>query len=152
LYYREARGAVVVFDVTDPRSLRVVEKWKNDIDSKVPGIPIILLANKVMIIRYHCHRLLKFFFYLQVDLLEGNVQRSHIEKISQENEFAAWFPTSAKNNFNLDESMGFLVEEMLKQDHLYVTDDQNATKDENIVKLTADGPPTTETTPKKCSC
>ena len=52
VYYKEAVGAFVVFDVTRASTFEAVEKWKSDLDSKVflsngSPIPAILLANKV---------------------------------------------------------------------------------------------------------
>lgn len=52
VYYKEAVGAFVVFDVTRPATFEAVQKWKHDLDSKVllpddKPIPIVLLANKV---------------------------------------------------------------------------------------------------------
>lgn len=55
VYYKEALGAFVVYDVTRPPTFEGVTRWKNDIDSKVrlPSswgggpIPVVLLANKV---------------------------------------------------------------------------------------------------------
>ena len=35
VYYKEAVGAMVVFDVTRVSTFEAVEKWKNDIDAKV---------------------------------------------------------------------------------------------------------------------
>ena len=35
VYYREAVGAIVVFDVTKPSTFEAVNKWKTDLDSKV---------------------------------------------------------------------------------------------------------------------
>jgi Ras-related protein Rab-32 len=51
MYYKEARGAFVVYDVTKPWTFEAVLKWKADIDAKVtlPNgkvIPVVLLANK----------------------------------------------------------------------------------------------------------
>lgn len=52
VYYKEAVGAMVVFDVTRIQTFEAASKWKNDIDSKVTvgieekPIPVILLANK----------------------------------------------------------------------------------------------------------
>ena len=51
MYYKEAVGAFVVFDVTRQPTFDAVSKWKNDIDSKVfinddQPIPVVLLANK----------------------------------------------------------------------------------------------------------
>lgn len=52
VYYKEAVGAFVVFDVTRASTLEAVPKWKQDLDSKVVlpdgrPIPTVLLANKV---------------------------------------------------------------------------------------------------------
>jgi GTPase SAR1 family protein len=55
VYYKEAVGAMVVFDVTRVGTFDAVAKWKNDIDCKVTlppddrPIPVVLLANKVTI-------------------------------------------------------------------------------------------------------
>lgn len=35
VYYREAVGAFVVFDVTRPATFDAVIKWKHDLDAKV---------------------------------------------------------------------------------------------------------------------
>ena len=52
VYYRDAVGAFVLFDVTRASTYEAIEKWKNDLDSKafMPNgclIPTVLLANKV---------------------------------------------------------------------------------------------------------
>ncbi len=55
VYYKEAVGAFVVFDITHLETFEEVKKWKADIDSKVfigngndrKNIPVVLLANKV---------------------------------------------------------------------------------------------------------
>lgn len=52
VYYKEAVGAFVVFDVTRVATFDAVLKWKQDLDSKVQlpdgsSIPCVLLANKV---------------------------------------------------------------------------------------------------------
>lgn len=54
VYYKEAVGACVVFDVTRASTFEAVTKWKNDLDSKVQlpdgsSVPCVLLANKVCI-------------------------------------------------------------------------------------------------------
>lgn len=55
VYYKEAVGAFIVFDVTRSATFDAVVKWKQDLDSKVQlpdssPIPCILLANKVKFI------------------------------------------------------------------------------------------------------
>ena len=52
VYYKEAVGAFIVFDVTRVSTFEAVAKWKHDLDSKVQlpngsSIPVVLLANKV---------------------------------------------------------------------------------------------------------
>jgi GTPase SAR1 family protein len=66
VYYKEAVGAMVVFDVTRVNTFEAVQKWKNDIDAKVTlppddrPIPVVLLANKVR--HYdHTRQLAQFF-------------------------------------------------------------------------------------------
>lgn len=51
VYYREAVGALVVFDMTRASTFQAVLKWKGDLDSKVAlsngrPVPAVLLANK----------------------------------------------------------------------------------------------------------
>ena len=64
VYYKEAVGALVVFDVTRVSTFEAVTKWKNDIDTKVvlpdgKPIPVVLLANKVRWFGFKC-----FFVFL----------------------------------------------------------------------------------------
>ncbi|RUS26243.1 P-loop containing nucleoside triphosphate hydrolase protein [Jimgerdemannia flammicorona] len=55
VYYKEALGALVVYDVTRPQTFEGVHRWKADLDQKVAlpeawgggNIPVVLLANKV---------------------------------------------------------------------------------------------------------
>lgn len=64
VYYKEAVGAIIVFDVTRTATFEAVLKWKNDLDNKVQmpdqsPVPTILLANKVCVLN---HELIKRFF------------------------------------------------------------------------------------------
>jgi Ras-related protein Rab-32 len=52
VYYKEAVGCFVVFDVSRSSTFEAVLKWKNDVDSKLQlpdgsPVPCVLLANKV---------------------------------------------------------------------------------------------------------
>ena len=56
VYYKEAVGCFIVFDVSRSATFEAVMKWKNDVDSKLQlpdgsPVPCVLLANKV---RYRC--------------------------------------------------------------------------------------------------
>eukprot|EP01120_Amphizonella_sp_Union-15-10_P001403 TRINITY_DN1147_c0_g4_i1.p1 TRINITY_DN1147_c0_g4~~TRINITY_DN1147_c0_g4_i1.p1 ORF type:complete len:237 (-),score=50.55 TRINITY_DN1147_c0_g4_i1:108-818(-) len=105
VYYKDALGAIVVYDVTRPNTFEAVSKWKEDINKKVffPGtedpIPTILLCNKI-------------------DLLEGEERPkspSELDSFSQEQGFLKWYETSAKNNINISEAVSFLVEKILEK-------------------------------------
>ncbi|XP_058026069.1 ras-related protein Rab-32 [Ahaetulla prasina] len=102
VYYKEAVGAFVVFDVTRGSTFEAVSKWKHDLDSKVvlpngSPIPTILLANK-------CD---------QKKDSNQNPSPSQMNQFCKEGGFAGWFETSAKDNINIDEAARFLVENIL---------------------------------------
>lgn len=97
VYYKEAVGAFIVFDVTRAATLDAVVKWKQDLDSKVQlpdgtAIPCVLLANK-------CDQ-----------QKEGMVNSSNkMDEYCKEKNFVGWFETSAKENINIEEAARFLV-------------------------------------------
>lgn len=83
VYYKEAVGAFVVFDVTRGSTFEAVSKWKNDLDSKVKlangnPIPSVLLANK-------CDQ-----------KKEGANNSALMDNFCKETGFLDWFETSAK--------------------------------------------------------
>lgn len=84
VYYREAVGAIVVFDVTRPTTFEAVSKWKEDLDSKLihsngQSIATVLLANK-------CDQ--------NKDFLTNNSLK--MDQYCKENGFVGWYETSAK--------------------------------------------------------
>lgn len=97
VYYKEAVGAFIVFDVTRSATLDAVVKWKQDLDSKVQlpdgsPIPCVLLANKC-----DQHK-------------EGLVNSPNkMDEYCKEKNFSGWFETSAKENINIEEAARFLV-------------------------------------------
>ncbi|KAF9363343.1 rab32, member RAS oncoprotein [Mortierella sp. NVP85] len=105
VYYKEAVAALVVFDVTRPKTFEAVKRWKADLDSKVAlpetlgGGPIhtILLANKA-------------------DLQENpssGMTAAELDRFCQENGFLKWYRTSAKDNKNIENATRFLVREVV---------------------------------------
>lgn len=97
VYYKEAVGAFIVFDVTRSATLDAVVKWKQDLDSKVQlpdgsAIPCVLLANK-------CDQ--------QKEGLVNSPEK--MDEYCKEKNFAGWFETSAKENINIEEAARFLV-------------------------------------------
>ncbi|XP_034058678.1 ras-related protein Rab-32a [Gymnodraco acuticeps] len=103
VYYKEAVGAFVVFDVTRGSTFEAVSKWKHDLDSKVKlangsPIPSVLLANK-------CDQ-----------NNDSSNNTTLMDNFCKETGFLGWFETSAKDNINVDEAARFLVENILAND------------------------------------
>jgi len=107
VYYKEAVGAFVVFDVTRISTYEAVKKWKSDIDVKVtiPGtsdpIPVVLLANKI-------------------DLIAAGKDgwgktKEEMDKFCEEHGFVGWFETSAKDDVNIDAASNELVKHILQK-------------------------------------
>ncbi|KAG7322400.1 hypothetical protein KOW79_013746 [Hemibagrus wyckioides] len=105
VYYREAMGAFIVFDVTRPATFEAVTKWKEDLDSKLTlangkSITTVLLANK-------CDQ--------SKDILVNNGLK--MDQFCQENGFVGWFETSAKENLNINEAANFLVKHIIASEN-----------------------------------
>ncbi|XP_062296820.1 ras-related protein Rab-32 [Scomber scombrus] len=100
VYYKEATGAVVVFDVTNSSTLEAASEWKQDLDSKVcldsgRSVPAVLLANKC-----------------DMTGRDGDLVSS-LDSFCNDKGFLGWFETSAKDNINIDEAAAFLVKQMI---------------------------------------
>jgi len=110
MYYKEARGAFVVFDVFREKTFEAVLKWKADIDSKVtlPNgrvIPVILLANKC-------------------DLTDKHID---LDEFCKKYGFDKWFLTSAKEDIGITEASRYLVQTILTNDESYSKEQSNTT-------------------------
>jgi len=122
VYYKEAVGAFIVFDVTRTSTFESVAKWKQDLDAKVQlpdgsPIPCVLLANK-------CDQ-----------PKEGIVATpGKLDEYCKEKGFAGWFETSAKDNINIDDAAKFLVGTILQNDQW-----NNSVKEEDGDKLDLNG-------------
>ncbi|XP_063953639.1 ras-related protein Rab-7L1-like [Lytechinus pictus] len=101
VYYKDASACVIMFDVTQRKTFNSVMNWKNDVEKKVTlsngtPVPCLLLANKI-------------------DLPSPDVREEEIKELCHKNNFIGWNKISVKDNTNIDQSMNFLVEEMLVQ-------------------------------------
>nr|XP_009930418.1 PREDICTED: ras-related protein Rab-32 [Opisthocomus hoazin] len=115
VYYKEAVGAFVVFDVTRGSTFEAVSKWKHDLDSKVllpngSPIPAVLLANK-------CDQ-----------KKDGSQNLSQMDQFCREGGFVGWFETSAKDNINIDEAARFLVENILANYKTFPNEENDVAK------------------------
>ncbi|XP_045771311.1 ras-related protein Rab-32 isoform X4 [Maniola jurtina] len=140
VYYKEAVGAFIVFDVSRVATFDAVVKWKNDLDTKVQlpdgsPIPCILLANK-------CDQ-----------QKEGIVNSpTKMDEYCREKGFAGWFETSAKENINIEEAARSLVNKILLNDKLLQSNDKDGEKFGLDHKI-ANGENNRDTsTGKSCAC
>ncbi|XP_050538844.1 ras-related protein Rab-38 isoform X2 [Daktulosphaira vitifoliae] len=134
VYYKDALGAFVVFDVTRPATFDAVVKWKQDLDAKVSledgtPIPCVLLANK-------CD-----------ETKSGMVNSvAKMDEFCKENMFSAWYETSAKENIHIDDAAKTLVSQILKNTAQY----KPIAKTNGQVKLSNTAPQTDKKT--SCAC
>ncbi|XP_046447466.1 ras and EF-hand domain-containing protein homolog isoform X2 [Daphnia pulex] len=135
VYYKEAVGAFIVFDVTRSSTFESVAKWKQDLDTKVQlpdgsPIPCVLLANKC-------------------DQPKEGIAASpaKMDEYCREKGFAGWFETSAKDNINIDDAAKFLVGTILQNDQW-----STSIKEEDADKLDLNGKGGTAGGDKKSNC
>ncbi|KAI8067657.1 P-loop containing nucleoside triphosphate hydrolase protein [Gilbertella persicaria] len=125
VYYKEALGAIVVYDISRPQTFEGVTKWKNDIDTKVAlpdawgggQIPVILMANKADLIQ------------------EGHGQHANpteLDQFCQDHGFIQWFETSAKDNSQIEEAARYLVSAILKLEEEHA---ESIVHEQNTVRL-----------------
>ncbi|XP_029458146.1 ras-related protein Rab-38 [Rhinatrema bivittatum] len=105
VYYREAVGVFIVFDVTRPSTFEAVMKWKEDLDCKLAfpndaPVSIVLLANK-------CDQ--------GKDVLMNNGIK--MDQFCKENGFVGWYETSAKDNINIEEAVQCLVKHIIASEN-----------------------------------
>lgn len=91
VYYKEAQGCIIMFDLTSRNSFKNAVKWKKDVDSKCfledgAPVPCMLLANKC-------------------DLQEREVDQWEIETLCREHGFIGWTETSAKHDLMVGDCM-----------------------------------------------
>ena len=103
VYYKDAVGALLLYDVTQPASFQSVKKWKLDVDQKVllsddRPIPCVLIGNKI-------------------DLLPpGPPARDSefMDSYCEENGFLAWFESSAKTGQGVEAAIKRLVSQIIE--------------------------------------
>jgi len=102
VYYKEASGALVVFDRTRKATFDAVAKWKTDLDQKLRladggPIPAVLMANKCDLSK-------------QCDY---KIEHATLDEVCNHLGFTEWFDTSAKENVGVDDAVNCLLKKML---------------------------------------
>ena len=105
VYYKDAFGAMLVYDVSRPVTFETVSKWKEEIDAKVllPNgmpLPVVLLGNKC-------------------DLDLTDIDKAQLDKFCEEKGFIGAYDVSAKLNINIDKAARFLVDRILEHQDIF---------------------------------
>ncbi|CAM9995281.1 unnamed protein product [Pylaiella littoralis] len=106
-YFRRAKGAVVVCDVTREGTFDAIVRWKEEIDlwcqNEGCELPVYLFANK-------CD--------LLMDVQDSFLAGARMEKTCRDSGFAGWYITSAKRGDNINTAMTNLLEHALEVEDL----------------------------------
>uniref|UniRef100_A0AC34F183 Ras-related protein Rab n=1 Tax=Panagrolaimus sp. ES5 TaxID=591445 RepID=A0AC34F183_9BILA len=99
VYYKDAHGAIIVADCSRRATLEGALRWKNDLDNKVclangRPVPAVLLSNK-------CD-------------LESHITDDELSETVLKNGFKGFFKVSAKNDIQIEESIHFLAEQVIR--------------------------------------
>eukprot|EP00948_MAST-09A_sp_MAST-9A-sp1_P000037 g37.t1 len=104
VYYKDASGALLVYDANKPATLKRTKTWKDQIDEKVvlannEPIPVVLCGNK-------CD-------------LPVNVEKEDYSKVVKDCGFVDHFFTSARKNIDIDKAARRLVEQILENEEKF---------------------------------
>ena len=128
VYYKDAVGAFVLFDVTRSDTFDAVARWKADLDTKVSlpdgrPIPAVLIGNKA---DQPMSGVVNNNGKLKQTNRNGKKDNSYINNIvffagqmdayCKDKGFEGWFATSARDNTNVEEAAEFLVKRIIESE------------------------------------
>ena len=120
IFARDSHGCVVLSDVTKKETLQNTLSWKKVVSDEskfVDGekLPFILIQNKIDLIN---------------DKNELEEIENETKNISENNEFAKYYMASVKENINVDESMQFLIANIIERLEKYASAGNEVFKDQ----------------------
>ena len=129
-FYRNAEGVILVYDVTNLETYENLKFWlesiKNNMESDMSEIPIIIIGNKI-------------------DRDEREVNREEAEKFLKDQGYP-YFETSAKTGENIDMTIKYLVKKVIN-----IKEGRKDDGNENI-KLEKNEENKNNGEAKKCAC
>ena len=129
-FYRNAEGVILVYDVTNLKTYENLKFWlqsiKNNMESDMSEIPIIIIGNKI-------------------DCNEREVKREEAEKFWKAQGYP-YFETSAKTGENIDMTIKYLVKKVIN-----IKEGRKDDGNENI-KLEKNEENKNNEEAKKCAC
>ncbi|KAG1698972.1 hypothetical protein DVH05_014345 [Phytophthora capsici] len=121
-YFREAKGAVIVCDITRANTINAVVNWKSEIDTCCKDlnggeeIPVVMVANKSDLL---------------LDPMGALDLGVNMQKCVDKNNIVEWFRASAKSGERVDEAFRCLIDRMVEN---HRADKQEKGKEDEIVK------------------
>eukprot|EP01015_Nassula_variabilis_P008028 TRINITY_DN1627_c0_g1_i8.p1 TRINITY_DN1627_c0_g1~~TRINITY_DN1627_c0_g1_i8.p1 ORF type:complete len:218 (+),score=18.03 TRINITY_DN1627_c0_g1_i8:60-713(+) len=115
LYLRGAVGCIVVCDIQNEESMNNCLRWKKiveenaDIPQDIANarIPMILLQNKVDLLK-------------EINEPADYMKSDNVKEFAKNNNFDEAYQVSAKENINIDESIEFLLDQILSSELLKI--------------------------------
>ena len=98
-FFRKAEGIIIVYDITNEKSFNNLKFWiesiENNTNSQSSKIPSIIVGNKI-------------------DILERKVDKASAENFAKDKNYK-YFEVSAKSGINIDESIKYLIKNVLEE-------------------------------------
>jgi len=95
IYYRNAQAAILVLDVTDPKSFESVQYWVNELRSNAEDVFITIAVNKI-------------------DIQNHKLDKTLVSEYAA-NIGAPLFYTSAKENRGIEDIFDAIIKELMKK-------------------------------------
>ena len=114
-FFRNTQGIIIVYDVTNAETFENLKYWiqsiKNNMDSQIENIPIIIIGNKI-------------------DVEKREIQFNEAESFGKSYNYP-YFETSAKTGENIEEAILFLIKQMIKINSGIKEEEKNNIRIEN---------------------
>ena len=118
-FFRNAQGIMVVYDVTNSETYENIKYWtlsiKTHMGSDIEKISVIIIGNKI-------------------DSSEREVRREEAEVYCRELGYP-YFETSAKTGENVDETIKYLVRQVLKKNNIFRSKISNNDNSNNNIRI-----------------
>ncbi|MHA1683358.1 MAG: Rab family GTPase [Promethearchaeota archaeon] len=99
-YVRGTSGAFIMFDLSRPNTLLEIENWLDLLSANAKkDIPIVLIGGKVDLLSHE-------------ELIQMNEMANNAVK---ERNLVAYIPTSSKSGFNVNESIMYMVDNLINK-------------------------------------
>lgn len=128
VYYRDAFGVILVYDISRHSTFETVAKWKETIDAEVTQIegarslPVVLVGNKVDLecreqqrTRQEADGEFCEYYNMTAEQQNGQLDDSHLNQFTEEHGFVKWFDVSASTGDGVSEMVEFLARKIMEE-------------------------------------